>query len=228
MELREPLGPVEKEETLTEKVYRRVRTALVSGQLVPGQKLVHRNLSVELEVSPTPVREALLRLVSEGALDLDARGVAWVPHLPLATYEEIIELRVDLEGRAAARAAQLATAQDVASLKAIHDRLAEARRRNDTSKALEENERFHFGVIEIARMPVLRRIVENLWTQVGPTIRLFIAAPRPISRGLHPHEELLRALARHDQEAARAAVERDLRDGAKVLAPLLSSVSETR
>ncbi len=216
-----PLAPVDRDETLTEKVYSRLRSALVGGRLVPGQKLIHRQLAVELGVSPTPVREALLRLVSEGALDLDARGIAWVPRLPPERYAEIMDLRVELEGRAAARAATLATAADLAALRAIHARLMVGRRAKDGAVVLAENERFHFGVIAIARMPVLQRVVETLWTQAGPTISLLSAVPRPVSPAGHPHDDLLRALKAHDSVAARAAVERDLREHAVIVAPLL-------
>jgi DNA-binding GntR family transcriptional regulator len=219
------LAPVDRDETLAEKVYGRLRGALVGGRLVPGQKLVHRQLAAELGVSPTPVREALLRLVSEGALDLDARGISWVPRLSPDRYAEIMDLRVELEGRAAARAALLATPEEIATLRAIHDRLMEGRRAQDAPIVLAENERFHFGVIAIARMPVLQRVVEHLWTQAGPTINLLLTVPRPDWPNGHPHEDLLRALEAHDADAARAAVERDLREYAKIVAPLLGRAS---
>lgn len=220
-------APVDRDETLAEKVYARLRGALVGGRLVPGQKLVHRQLAAELGVSPTPVREALLRLVSEGALDLDARGIAWVPRLSLDRYAEIMDLRVELEGRAAARAALLATPEEIATLRAIHARLMEGRRAQDGPVVLAENERFHFGVIAIARMPVLQRVVEHLWTQAGPTINLLLTVPRPVSPHGHPHEDLLRALEARDAEAARAAVERDLREHAEIVAPLLDVASRS-
>lgn len=215
------LAPVDRDETLAEKVYRRLRGALVGGRLMPGQKLVHRQLAAELGVSPTPVREALLRLVSEGALDLDARGIAWVPRLSPDRYAEIMDLRAELEGRAAARAALLATPEDVATLRAIHERLMEGRRTQNGAVVLAENERFHFGVIAVARMPVLQRVVEHLWTQAGPTINLLLTVPRPVWPNGHPHEDLLRALEAHNADAAHAAVERDLREYAKIVAPLL-------
>lgn len=216
-------APVDREETLTEKVYGRLRGALVGGRLVPGQKLVHRQLAGELGVSPTPVREALLRLVSEGALELDARGIAWVPRLKPERYLEIMDLRVELEGLAAARAAALAIPADVERLRAIHARLLKSRQDKDVPTGLEENERFHFGVIAIARMPVLQRVVEHLWSQAGPTINLVLSVPRPAWPDGHPHEDLLDALAAHDPVRARAAVERDLRVYAQVVAPLLAA-----
>jgi len=168
------------------------------------------------------VREALLRLVSEGALELDARGVAWVPRLAVDRYDEIIDLRVDLEGRAAARAAMLATPADIAGLAAIQARFLKGRAVMDRTVVLTENERFHFGVIGIAAMPVLQRVVESLWVQVGPTISLLFSAPRVLSPEGHAHDALIAALKARDADAARAAIVRDLREHAAVLSPMLA------
>ncbi|WP_165585536.1 GntR family transcriptional regulator [Roseococcus sp. SYP-B2431] len=222
MDLEPALHPVDRADSLAGKVYQQLRSALVGGRLVPGQKLVHRLLAAELGVSPTPVREALLRLVSEGALELDARGIAWVPRLEVARYDEIMDLRIELEGRAAARAAMLATPAEIAALAEIQARLLAGRRAMDRHVVLQENERFHFGVIAVARLPVLRRVVESLWVQVGPTINLLFAGPRELSPQGHPHDALLAALGARDAEAARAAVRRDLCEHARVLSPLLA------
>ncbi|MBR0681081.1 GntR family transcriptional regulator [Roseomonas eburnea] len=223
MDMDTALAPVDREESLAGKVYRRLRAALMSGRLAPGQRLVHRMLAQELGVSPTPVREALLRLVSEGALDLDARGIAWVPRLAPDRYAEIMDLRTELEGRAAARAAGLVTAEEVAELRAIHARLIEGRRIGDAQTVLTENERFHFRIIAIARMPVLQRVVESLWVQAGPTINLLFDPPQPTSLQGHPHAALLDALEAHDAEGARAAIVRDLREHGALLAELLKA-----
>ena len=222
MEAEASLIPIDRAESVAGKVYQQLRSGLVQGRLVPGQRLVHRFLAGKLGVSPTPVREALLRLVSEGALELDARGVAWVPRLAADRYDEIIELRLDLEGRAAARAAALATPADIAGLAAIQATLLEGRAAMDRNVVLAENERFHFKVIGIAAMPVLQRMVENLWVQVGPTISLLFSAPPVLSAEGHPHDALIAALRARDAAAASAAVERDLREHAAVLSPMLA------
>lgn len=219
------LAPVAREESLTEKVYRSLRGALTGGRLVPGQRLVHRALAAELGVSPTPVREALLRLVSEAALELDARGIAWVPRLVPERYQEIVELRVELEGRAAARATQLATPADLAALRALHAGVAEGRRTRNPALVLRENERFHFALLELARMPVLTRLVESLWLQAGPTINLLFRPGAPAVQGAHPHEDLLAAMAAGDAPAARRAMERDLREHAALITQALQSAA---
>lgn len=215
------LAPIGRDENLAGKVYRRLRGALVGGRLVPGQKLVHRLLAKELGVSPTPVRDALLRLVSEGALELDARGIAWVPRLAPERYGEIMDLRMEMEGRAAARAAELATPQDIADLRAIHARLAVGRAQRDNAIILTENELFHFRIIAIARMPVLQRVVESLWVQAGPTINLLFEIPNPYAPQDHPHIALIAAVGAGDAPAAREAITRDLREHAAMVSKIL-------
>jgi DNA-binding GntR family transcriptional regulator len=226
MEIEASLTPIDRAESVSGKVYQQLRSGLVQGQLVPGQRLVHRFLAGKLGVSPTPVREALLRLVSEGALELDARGIAWVPRLAADRYDEIIELRVHLEGRAAARAAALATPADIADLAAIQARFLKGRAVMDREVVLAENERFHFRVIGIAAMPVLQRVVESLWVQVGPTISLLFSAPRVLSPEGHAHDTLIAALRVRDAEAASAAIQRDLREHAAVLSPMLAQAAQ--
>ena len=222
MATRPSLIPIERADSVAAQVYQQLRSGLVQGQLVPGQRLVHRLLASEMGVSPTPVREALLRLVSEGALELDGRGVAWVPNLAVERYDEIIELRVFLEGRAASQAASLATAADVAELTSIQARFLAGRAVMDRQVVLAENERFHFKVIQIAKMPVLQRVVESLWVQVGPTISLLFAAPRVLSPLGHAHGALIAALKLRDGDAAAAAMRRDLLEHAAVLSPMLT------
>jgi DNA-binding GntR family transcriptional regulator len=205
----EGLRPVGRGESLTEKVYQELRISLMCGRFMPGQRLVHRLIADQLKVSPTPVREALLRLASEGALDFDNRGVVVVPRLLRERYAEILALRVELEGRAAAKAAARATPSVVQSMSAINDRMAKAKRAGDFETVMTQNERFHFTMIELAGMPVLKRLVESLWMQCGPTVRLLYENPVEPS-GLHPHLALLAALKNNDAKAARAALTDDL------------------
>ncbi|MCK8784413.1 GntR family transcriptional regulator [Roseomonas sp. NAR14] len=216
------LMPVGRDENLAGKVYRQLRQALMRGRLRPGQRLVHRVVAADLKVSLTPVREALLRLASEGALTLDARGIAVVPHLPPERYAEILALRIELEGRAAEAAARRADPEAVAAMAAIHARLAAAKAAGALEAVLAENEAFHFALIELAAMPVLAKLVESLWMQCGPTIRLRYERPAGAPPGQHPHLALLAALRRHDAAAARAAIVEDLQGNGRVLLELLS------
>ncbi len=176
----------------------------------PGEKLKLRVLAEEMGVSSMPVRAALTRLISEGALEqLDRRSVR-VPILSDARLREVAELRMDLEGKAATRAAERATPEQVDALAAIHAGMRDDRVCGRMEEMMVANERFHRALSSMAEMPVLSRIIEGLWLQCGPLnagikeIR-FLHHPDE-----HPHHDVIRALRARDGALARLAIQRDI------------------
>src|SRR5437763_16134105 len=109
-------------ESVSQQAYNLLRNSLMRSRLKPGHKLVARQVADELGISVTPVRESLLRLVSEHALTLDDRGTVVVPILTLERCIEIRDLRMLIEGEGAARAAKLATDADIDELLSTHGR----------------------------------------------------------------------------------------------------------
>src|SRR5439155_13403415 len=108
-------------DSLSTKAYQRLRSDLMEGRFQPGQKLKLRDLARELGTSPTPVREALARLVSDMALaQVDHHSVS-VPPMNVERYLEIRDLRIQLEGRAAAAAAERASDARIAELAKINE-----------------------------------------------------------------------------------------------------------
>lgn len=198
-------------ESLAMQAYRHFRRQLMAGRYKPGQKIKLKEVSAELGISATPIREALGRLVSEQALfQIDRRSVR-VPVMDAARYRDISEVRILLEGEAAARAALTATPEEVARLQAIHDALCDATERGDAAGMLAVNGRFHHALCGMARMPVLLHLVENLWLQCGPTMNAFRDYPPRAPRQRHAHLLIIDALGRRDPEAARDALAMDIR-----------------
>src|SRR5215467_10884462 len=93
-------------ETLSEAAYERVATSLMDGAYVPGDRVATRGLATDLGVSATPAREAMLRLVSEGALELKNARTIVVPTLTAARLKEIYCVRHALEPMAAEQAGE--------------------------------------------------------------------------------------------------------------------------
>ena len=135
-------------ESLSERAYRELRLALMRGQLRPDTRLRLRPMSARFGISATPMREALLRLVAEKALALDARGSVVVPRLTLDQLLEIRAIRTDLEGRAAAAGAARDSAE-VDALEAIHAQISQCHASRDFARAvkLEEEETVVFSWI---------------------------------------------------------------------------------
>lgn len=213
-----PFGGQITKESVSQQAYVAIRNSLMRSRLKPGQRLVARQVADDLGISVTPVRESLLRLVSEHVLTLDERGTVVVPVLTLERCIEIRDLRMLIEGEGAARAAKLVTDPEIDELSAIHDRYVRTEKDNNFAMALAENENFHFGVCRLARSPALFRIVENLWMQFGPILSyLYVSKSRPFHGQKHGHIRVIEALHKRDPERARKAMSQDILIGGKTL-----------
>lgn len=199
-----------KKEKLHAQTYGILRKALMTGRFQPGQRLLLRPLADELGISVTPVREALLQLVTERALTSDSSRSLSVPVLDLQRFREIRDLRIELEGRAAEVAAKRATPAHVARLEQLQEELRAHRRAGDFGGALVTNEAFHFTVYGLAEMPVLYSIIEGLWVQIGPILTWLFGRVDTKSLDKHPHDEMITAFRRNDGAAARHALASDI------------------
>jgi DNA-binding GntR family transcriptional regulator len=206
--------------SLRSQVYDWLRDALTTGRFTPGQKLSFRFIAGTLGVSLTPVREAIRRLVAEGAFEMrPSRSI----RVPLMTRDRILELRdirLAVEGLAAEKAAAVATREQTAQLRRIANELLAARSRGDTAADRAKIREFHFALYAIAGQPTLLRVIEGLWLQTGPYMNLlypdFIASPRGPERRLR----IIKALQAHDAVAARRDIEGDISDALSYVASL--------
>jgi DNA-binding GntR family transcriptional regulator len=215
-------------ENLSARIYAQLRGALMDGQFEPGERLTISNLAEQFGTSITPVRETIFRLASERALEMRAATAVHVPRLDPERLREIQLIRIELEGAAAERAAQIITAKQLDELAAIHDRFLAAAA-TDPAEATVRNRDFHFALLRVAGLPILEGIVENAWVLMGPFLRLFhVHIPkREFAADQHLHHDVLSALRRRDAKAARATIQDDIRWG-NVLIEALERESEVR
>jgi DNA-binding GntR family transcriptional regulator len=209
------LGAVARAETLTERVYGQLKQALIAGVFSPGEKITIRQLAARLDVSPTPVRDALNALVSEGALELGRNRSVYVPVLLPGRLRELIEIRIALEGLAAEKAAPGMTPDRLAVLEDHNRVLVAATRAGDFKTVMERNQLFHFSIYEASGMPSLLRMIESLWLQTGGYLNLIYPAFAAGSQGLDNHEQILQALRSREPAAVREALTRDIRYAAE-------------
>lgn len=145
-----------------------MRDALLVGRLKPGQKMTNRQLAVAMDVSVTPVREALQRLVAEHVLNLLPNGSVVVP---VYSEEEVIELyRVTkaLEGLAARLAFQNADGEFIDRIMIQSQGLRSAYASEDWPSVFSANYKLHFALYELANSPYLYTLIERLWMRKGP------------------------------------------------------------
>jgi DNA-binding GntR family transcriptional regulator len=206
--------------SLRSQVYESLRDALTAGRFAPGQKLSLRFIAGSLGVSMTPVREAVRRLVAEGAFEMRPNRSV---RIPLMTRDRILELRdirLALEGLATEKAAALTTRGHAAALRRIAAELMAVRARGDTVADRQKIREFHFTLYAIANQPTLLRVIEGLWLQTGPYMNLlypgFIASPRGPERRLR----IVKALQAHDGATARREMQGDIGDALTYVAGL--------
>jgi DNA-binding GntR family transcriptional regulator len=206
--------------SLRSQVYDSLRDALTAGRFTPGQKLSFRFIAGTLGVSMTPVREAVRRLVAEGAFEMRPNRSV---RIPLMTRDKILELRdmrLALEGLAAEKAAALTTREHATTLRRIATELVAVRARGDTVADRQKIREFHFTLYAIANQPTLLRVIEGLWLQTGPYMNLlypdFISSPRGPERRLR----IVKALQVHDGATARREMEGDIGDALAYVAGL--------
>lgn len=196
------------QDTLNEQIYRQIKEKLITGEFRPGDRLVLRKLSATLGTSPVPVRDALQKLESIGALRLER--TFYVPNLTPGELAEIRDIRVALEGLSAERAAEHSTPETMVPLTSHFNALAKAANNNDASLFLRANARFHLEIARMANSPILFDMIEPLWLRMGPSVRMAKAQPGRLKEAIPPHEEALHAIAAHDGATARAAVLQDI------------------
>lgn len=200
--------------TLQERVYQELREALAQGRLTAGEPMTIRALAGALGTSEMPVREALKRLLAERVLvQAPNRTFQIVPMTP-SRLHELTQIRVMVEGMAA-RLAATSNSDLVAELARLNDGMLAAVACGDGPATLRANQEFHFAVYRAANSPQLLELIELLWLRAGPYLAAIFNTPhcRPaelFQGGYKLHARLLRAIERHDGDAAERALAQDL------------------
>lgn len=200
------------DESLKQRVYRTLRGRVMSGAVAPGLPITINGVAEDLGVSAMPVREALHRLVADGALEyLDNRRVR-VPEMTLAKFEEIIAARIALETLAAVRALPHIDAARLERLEIIDQEIDKAYRADDLLRSTELNFLFHRTLYEPGAGGVLLDLMESIWLRLGPFMRMATAKLEESYR-IDRHAEAMAAIRTGDVTALCRAIEADIQDG---------------
>ena len=203
--------------SLTQQVENNIKSALIIGALKPGARLVTREIAVNQGISITPVREALLRLVSSGALQAAPAQAFMVPVLNHSGYQEINHIRKNLEGMATAAASKHITMERLRELHHLSGLFHEAKAVGDITRMLQCNYRFRFRIYEYAEMPTLMTIIEQLWVRVGPSCHyLYLNSMEPFQQ-INVYQPLLSALEKKESNASYSAICQVIDESARFL-----------
>ncbi|MEL4013752.1 GntR family transcriptional regulator [Dryocola clanedunensis] len=203
--------------SLTLQVEARLKSALIVGALKPGARLVTKDIAEQLGTSITPVREALLRLVSSGALDATPAQAFLVPEISLSRYQEITTIRKSLEVMAVTEAVRLMDADKLERLHQLYDHFRTAKLSSSVEQALQANRTFRFQLYEYAQMPTLSVLIEQLWVRIGPCFNYLYPQSEETAQGHHNYDDLLEGLAGKDVNRCVKAILKSIDDGATIL-----------
>ena len=198
--------------TVQEWVYRQLKERILTVQFVPGRSVTLRGIATMLGVSPTPVREALRRLVSERALEVHGNRRVSVPKMTRRKFDDLCAVRVSLETLAAERAMPHVDADHLERLRRLDAEVDEAVDNGEINRYLHRHREFHFSIYELGSAEVLMPLIESVWLQFSPFLRL-VVSHIGVDYIVDRHADALNALERQDHAALRFAIEADVREG---------------
>jgi DNA-binding GntR family transcriptional regulator len=204
------------EEGLNAAIYAELRQRLVTGRMSPGHELSTRSLASELGVSQTPVRDALSRLAAEGAVAIRSKRRVRVPPMTAERFEDLLRCRLLLEPEAAALALPHLTPAHVKRLREVDAALDAAILNGDADAYMQNNHAFHFALYDAQPGRTLAQLIETLWLQFGPYMRVVYG--RVTSTRLNDnHQAAIKAIVARDENALRSAITADIADGMGLL-----------
>ncbi|WP_110025184.1 FCD domain-containing protein [Mangrovibacter plantisponsor] len=189
--------------SLTMQVELRLKHALIAAQMAPGERLNTRDIAEEMHVSITPVREAVLRLVAEGALCIAPAQAFTVPKITRSQFDEIALIRKELEGVAIQSLIEHQPLGNMAQLAELSEMFNTARDKGDAHSALQAQREFRFALYEQAQLPLLLGMIEQLWIRVGPCFHFLRQVPEHITQHRHSYDALLEAIKKKDVARAQ-------------------------
>ena len=190
--------------------YEDLRRAIISGQLLPGERLLEEDLSARLGLGRAAVRMALVRLEHDGLVERERHRGARVRRVSESEAVEILEARAALEGLAARHAALNAGDAAVDELRGIVAEMHELRERGDLLGVSNANARLHGLILEASRHETAKRLSQTLSSQLVRFQYRTVLLPGRPERSHAEHTEIMEAIAARDPTAAEDAMRRHL------------------
>lgn len=201
---------------LADQVYAELRSAICDFRIPPNCRLVQNDLAAELDISRTPVRDALIQLSQEGLIrPLSDRGGFIVSEFTAREVLDIYEVRRSLEPLAAGQAAGQHSITEIAELRQVNHDLGNPSRLGSERDEYELNRRFHQVVVGPCQNGILKSTLDRLWSMPS-SLRMYNRQVGSQSMELivREHEGIVEALADGEREAVMDLVGRHI-DGAR-------------
>jgi len=197
---------------LVDEVYRQILSVILSGHIEPGERIVQEKIAAEINVSRTPVREALLRLEQEGILEITSRSGFRIRKITNKEVQEIYQTREAVEGYSARILAESGTPEQYSVIEnvIIDEQQLQSDKIEDFFQA---NRTIHRTIVEQTSNSYLLDMFDSLWNR-GISFRLFATIGNvELAESLGEHQVLIDTIRSLSPEAAEAAMVAHIRDG---------------
>ncbi|HLS77659.1 MAG TPA: GntR family transcriptional regulator [Nocardia sp.] len=183
----------------TGRVVAELERLIASGELLPGQPIRQVLMAERLGVSRLPIREALRHLTAEGLVSHEHNVGYTVARLRQSDFDQIYLMRAALEPELL-RSLPAFSAAALAEVTELGQRVAEAAERGDVPAMRMHNKAFHFAIFERSPLNLVVAEVRRLWTLAMPYHAAYLYDPAARARVVTEHDQMIDALARHDNE----------------------------
>lgn len=200
-----------------------LRERIVRGVLNSGDRIVERRLSAELNISRTPIREALKLLAADGLIRISRNKGAQVTSVSPEEAMWLFDVIAVVEGLAARRLAETITSHTLEILEQLHAEMVFHYNRSQIEPYFDTNTRIHESVIEHCGNPVLASNHRRMMLMAQRGRFMAIMSPDRWAQSVTEHEDLMRALRDRDPEAAAEAWGRHLRHTGETLAAVIAA-----
>lgn len=215
--------------TLQEVAYGLIKNQILSGEVLPGERISLEKCAAELGVSPTPVREALAKLQQEGLTQYFPRSGWRVPKLSRKNFLEQRELQVILETALAERALPGMTHGVIKNIKESNERMKDAIKtmpKEELGRYLqEENDNFHMLLFSTYDNHAIKKVLQNTWDTIRYQRTIMCATDHFLKICCPDHERIIRALETKDLDELRDAMDAHFQNGPICLEECFENIS---
>jgi DNA-binding GntR family transcriptional regulator len=193
---------IEGYELLSQKVYRVLKDSIIKGFLEPGTKLLENKIAEEMQVSRTPVREAMQKLVAEGFVKTAPNQTMVVTEVSPEDVKEVLQIRGVLEGLAARITAKKINRQEIDELENVVTKMSLHVSRENLSSYCKVDDEFHNLILNICGNKWIIQIRDNLGSFIYRFRIKSLSVPGRLKHSLEEHQAIMESLKKHDSAKA--------------------------
>jgi DNA-binding GntR family transcriptional regulator len=193
--------------TLNQKAYIQLREMILNGSLARGEQIDERRLAAELDVSRTPLREAIGQLVTEGIIEYRPYKGTSVRSFTAKQVNDLYQVRKALEALAVRLAIPKLSQEDIEDIRAILDDVHQALERGDIEAYNTADRRFHNAIVEITANETLMDSLNRLAAQIQMVRTIANRDPHVVERTAKERPLILNALEARDADTAARLME---------------------